>query len=202
MDANRDESAFDRAADDRQPDDRREHLGKERNDVDVQHAVVSFFVRLFGSVRRGASATPLAAGIAALDRQRFDEALEHFSAALDAAQSGRERGLVHNKRALTFLQRGDRPAAVGALVEALEADERCVPAIVNIGNLLLEDGAVDDAVAHFQAALRLDDTYAAGYLNLGIAYRKLGRRADAVRAFRRAHRLDARMRRPWPLARS
>jgi tetratricopeptide (TPR) repeat protein len=157
---------------------------------------VSFFARLFGSARPGTPGTPLAAGVAALDRQHFDEALDHFSAALAAAQTERERGGVHNKRALAFLQRGDRSAAVAALAQALEADDRCVPAIVNVGNLLLEDGIIDDAIAHYEAALRIDDTYAAAHLNAGIAYRRLGRRADAVRAFRRAHRLDARLRRP------
>jgi tetratricopeptide (TPR) repeat protein len=67
-----------------------------------------------------------------------------------------------------------------------------VPAIVNVGNLLLEDGVIDDAIEHYQAALRIDDTYAPAHLNLGIAYRRLGRRADAVREFRRANRFALR----------
>jgi tetratricopeptide (TPR) repeat protein len=83
---------------------------------------------------------------------------------------------------------------VGALVDALAADPHCVPAIVNVGNLLLEDAVLDDAVAHYEAALRLDEAYAAGHFNLGIAYKRLGRRADAVREFRRADRIEAGLR--------
>jgi tetratricopeptide (TPR) repeat protein len=153
---------------------------------------VSFFARLFGSTWPGVPKTPFAAGVAALERRRIDEALAHFAHALAYATSESERALVHNKCALAHLRRGDREAAVAALTAALEADARCVPALVTAGNLLLEDGAVDDAVAHYQSALTIDDTYAAAHLNLGIAYKRQGRRAEAVREFRRAHRLGLR----------
>jgi tetratricopeptide (TPR) repeat protein len=188
-----DQLAFDGAAHDREARDGGEHFGEERDDIDVQHAVVSFLGRLFGSPRAAAPA-PFAAGVAALERGRFDDALAHFDFALNAACSARELALVHNKRALTQLGRGDRPAAVAAFGEALAADACCVPAIVNVGNLLLEDGVFDDAIAHYEAALRIDDAYSAAHLNLGIAFKRLGRRGDAVRAFRRAHRLAARRR--------
>jgi tetratricopeptide (TPR) repeat protein len=155
---------------------------------------VSFFARLFGSRLPPSPRTPFEAGVAALDQQRFDEASAHFAAALEAAATGAQRALVHNKRALISLQRGDRAAAIAAFVAALDADERCVPAIVNVGNLLLEDGVLDDAVAHYESALRLDEAYAPGHHNLGIAYKRLGRRADAVREFRRADRIEAGLR--------
>jgi len=154
---------------------------------------VSFFARLFGMVWAPAPKTPFDAGIAALDRHRFDEALDHFATALDGAATSSERALVQNKRALIYLRRGDRPAAIGVFADALEADARCVPVIVNVGNLLLEDGILDDAVAHYEAALRIDDAYAGAHLNLGIAYKQLGRRADAVREFRRVNRIEARL---------
>jgi tetratricopeptide (TPR) repeat protein len=194
VNAQLDELAFDGAAYDREARDRGEHFGKERDDIDVQHAKVSFLGRLFGSPPRAAAAGPFAAGVAALERGRLDDALVHFDVALNAARSARELALVHNKRALTQLRRGDRPAAVAALGDALAADALCVPAIVNVGNLLLEEGVLDDAVAHYEAALRIDDAYSVAHLNLGIAFKRLGRRGDAVRAFRRAHRLAARRR--------
>ncbi len=155
---------------------------------------MSFFARLFGSTAPLAT-TPLAAGVTALERGLFAEALAHFGVALSAAQTGGQRALVHNKCALAHLGRGDREAAVDALCAALLADDRCVPALVNVGNLLLEDGCVDDAVAHYEAALRIDDAYAAAHLNLGIAFKRSGRKADAVREFRRADRLELRARR-------
>jgi len=93
------------------------------------------------------------------------------------------------------LRRGDRQAAIEAFADALQADSRFVPAIVNIGNVLFEDGQIDEAVDHYEAALRIEDDYGLAHLNLGVAYKKLGRHADAVREFRRANRLEARFRR-------
>ncbi len=127
---------------------------------------------MFGTTWPRAPKTPFAAGVAALDQQRVDEALAHFATALASAASDRERALVHNKRGLALL-RARRPAAaaVAAFVAALDADDRCAPAIVNVGNLLLEDGVLNDAVAHYQAALAIDDAYAAAHLNLGMPRR-------------------------------
>jgi tetratricopeptide (TPR) repeat protein len=156
---------------------------------------VTFFARLFALVKREAPKSPFEAGIAALDRRRFDEALDHFRAALEAASTSAERAAVHNKSGIAHLRRGDRQAAVEAFAEALHADARFVPVIVNIGNLLFEDGQLDEAVAHYEAALRIEDDYFLAHLNLGVAFKKLGRHADAVREFRRATRLEARFRR-------
>jgi tetratricopeptide (TPR) repeat protein len=151
---------------------------------------------MFGTTWPRAPKTPFAAGVAALEQRRVDEALAHFATALASAASDRERALVHNKRGLALLVRGDRNAAVAAFVAALDADDRCAPAIVNVGNLLLEDGILNDAVAHYEAALAIDDASAAAHLNLGIAQKRLGRRTEAVREFRRAAALEARQARP------
>ncbi len=61
---------------------------------------------------------------------------------------------------------------------------RFAPALANIGNLLLEDGAFEEAISHYEAAIRADESYAIAHLNLSVAYRKTGRRADAVRELR------------------
>ncbi len=156
---------------------------------------MSFFARLLALVRPAAPKTSFAAGVAALDRRRLDEALTHFHTALATASNAADRAAVQNKVGITQLRRGDREAAVAAFVSALEADDRCVAVIVNIGNLLFEDGAFDEAIEHYTAALRIDDDYANAHLNLGVAYKKLGRRAEAVREFRRASRLESRLRR-------
>ena len=85
-------------------------------------------------------------------------------------------------------------AAVGKRIAALLADERCAPALVNIGNLLLEDGHVLDAVDHYESALRIDDGYAPAHGNLGVAFRRLGRGVESIRALKRAARLSMRRR--------
>ena len=100
-----------------------------------------------------------------------------------------ERGVV----ALVAL--GLRSDALEAFCIALAHDERCAPALVNLGNMLLEDGHPHDAIDYYEAALRADEKYSAGYRNLGIALRRLGRRAEAVRALRSADRIAGRPRR-------
>jgi len=153
---------------------------------------VAFFARLFGIAPVTAEAGPLQRGTRALRAGRIEEAEQHFSAALSAAENDRERALAHNKLALVALARGDRPAAQAALDEALRTYAACVPAIVNAGNLLLEDGNVDAAIARFEAAIALDPDYPEAHHNLGVAYRRAGRRSDAVRELRRATGLERR----------
>ncbi|MGB8267207.1 MAG: tetratricopeptide repeat protein, partial [Candidatus Velthaea sp.] len=97
---------------------------------------------------------------------------------------------AHNKRGVALVAGGDREGAILAFLAALEAQPQHVPAIVNVGNLLLESGMLADAVEHYEAALRLDDRYAPAYQNLGVALRRQGRRAESVRALRTASRIE------------
>jgi len=66
---------------------------------------------------------------------------------------------------------------------------------VNAGNLELEDGCADAAIARFEAAIRIDPDYPEAHHNLGVALRRVGRRRDAVRELRRATVLE--LRRRW-----
>jgi tetratricopeptide (TPR) repeat protein len=154
-------------------------------------AGVGFFARLFG-IAPVVAAGPLARGTRALRAGALDEAEACFGEALSAAGDDRERALAHNKLALVALARGDRPAAQAALDAALQAFAACVPAIVNSGNLLLEAGDLDGAIARFEAAIALDPDYPEAHHNLGVAYRRAGRRGDAVRELRRATGLERR----------
>jgi len=97
---------------------------------------------------------------------------------------------VLNDRVIEAIRAGQRESAVALLADALVLDERSVRTIVNVGNMLLEDGAVDEAIVHYEAALRLDDRYAPAHHNLGVALRRRGDRAASVRHLRRATRLE------------
>ena len=153
--------------------------------------MVSFFARLFRNAPV-APAGPLERGARALRSGAFDEAERCFDEALNAATADADRALAHNKRALVALARGDRAAAQAALDEALRSSATCVPAIVNAGNLLLESGQVDAAIARFEAAIALDPDYPEAHHNLGVAFRQAGRRSDSVRELRRATGLERR----------
>jgi tetratricopeptide (TPR) repeat protein len=97
---------------------------------------------------------------------------------------------VLNERAVAAIRAGEREAAVAFLARALEADGQSPRTIVNLGNMLLEDGVLDDAIAHYEAALLLDERYAPAHHNLGVALRRRGDRAASVRHLRRATRLE------------
>jgi tetratricopeptide (TPR) repeat protein len=134
-------------------------------------------------------------GVVALDSGDHMAAVCEFDAALVDAQDDDARAAIHNKRGVALVALGRRPEALDAFCAALAHDERCAPALVNLGNMLLEDGHPHDAIDHYEAALRADENYSAAYRNLGIALRRLGRRAEAVRALRSADRLAGRPRR-------
>ena len=137
-------------------------------------------------------ATAYARGLRDLAAGRFEAALASFAVALEEARTPAEAAAAHNKAGVASVALGRRDAARASFCDALARDERCAAALVNLGNLLLEDGHPHDAVDYYEAAIRLDESYADAHRNLGIALRRLGRRADAVRALRAAARLAAR----------
>jgi Flp pilus assembly protein TadD len=97
---------------------------------------------------------------------------------------------VLNAQAVAAIRAGERERAVALLTEAIALEDRSSRTIVNVGNLLLEDGMIDDAIAHYEAALALDERYAPAHHNLGVALRRRGDRAGSVRHLRRATRLE------------
>jgi tetratricopeptide (TPR) repeat protein len=132
-------------------------------------------------------------GTKALERGRLDQADAAFEEALRAAATAAQIAAVRNKRAIVAIRRLGLERAVDELTLALEADPRSAAALTTIGNLLLEGGAVDDAIAHYEYAVLVDDTYAPAYHNLGVALHRSGRRGEAVRMLRKATRLESRM---------
>lgn len=149
--------------------------------------------RLFAALRRPAPPqTPYALGQIALDAGRPQEALVAFAAAASCAPSAPARALAHNKCGVAAIALGRPGDALDAFETALACDERCAPALVNLGNLLLEDGDALDAIDYYRAALRYDEKYALAQRNLGIALKALGERSAAVRALRTAARLEGR----------
>jgi tetratricopeptide (TPR) repeat protein len=151
---------------------------------------------LFAAFRRGPGpGTAFERGVVALDAGDHAAAQAEFSAALDESATPAERATICNKLGVARMALGRRDDAFADFCLALALDERCAPALVNVGNLLLEDEHTLDAIDYYEAAIRADETYPAAYRHLGIALRRLGRRAEAVRALRAADRYAARLRR-------
>lgn len=156
---------------------------------------MAFFDRLRRLVPGRAPSEPFARGTHELERGRLDLAETSFLSALEGAATPAAIAAVRNKLAIVEIRRGDREAAIDELVLALEADPRSPAAITTVGNLLLEDGLVEDAIAHYEYALLADQDYAPAYHNLGVAFHRAGRKREAVRMLRKATRLEGRIKR-------
>ncbi len=156
---------------------------------------MAFFDLLRRAVPGRAPAEPFARGTHHLERGRLAAAAAAFDEALAAATGSAALAAVRNKRAIVAIHRGDRAGAVAELVAALEHDPRCAAAIVTVGNLLLEDGDVEDAIVHYAYAEMVDPDYAPAYHNHGVALHRQGRKREAVHLLRKATRLEGRMRR-------
>jgi tetratricopeptide (TPR) repeat protein len=134
-----------------------------------------------------------ACALAALDRRDFSGADEAFTRLLELEERGAgERAFLLNKRGVARIGLGRRELARADFTEALAAAGRYAPAEANLGNMLLEDGDVDGAIARYEAAVRSDPDHAVAYLNLSVAYKRAGRLPEAVKALRHSQRLAAR----------
>ncbi len=149
---------------------------------------------LFAALRRPAPPTAFVRGAVALDRGDFVAALAELDIAASETSEDAQRATLENKRGVALIGLGERDGAIAAFERALRWDERCAPALANVGNLLFEDGHVADAIDYYRAAIRADENYALGYQNLGVALKAAGRRGEAVRALRTATRLGGRRR--------
>jgi lipoprotein NlpI len=133
--------------------------------------------------------------MAALGRRDFAQAEGEITALLaQAALAASERAFLLNKRGVARIGMSAPEGAREDFNAALELAPSHAPALTNLGNLLLEEGDVDGAIARYRAAIAADREYAIAYLNLGVAYKKSGRIAEGVRALREAQRLEQKAR--------
>jgi len=122
-----------------------------------------------------------------MEQQRLENAVECFT---EAIASGDRPALAMSKRGVCRVRAGDRSGAAHDFAGALERDPKCVPALVNLGNLALEANMLDEAQRRYEAALKIDDKSATAHHNLGVVYRRVGRVADSVRELRLAATLE------------
>ncbi len=87
---------------------------------------------------------------------------------------------------------GARERALKEYEDSLKVDADWPSANVNLGNLQLRQGRIDDAIVAFQRALALDPQFTGATLNLADAYRQAGREANGEKALRRGIALTPR----------
>lgn len=146
---------------------------------------------MFRPRRRFASQRePHAGALAALARGEFADAEDQLTALLAPATREAERAFLLNKRGVARVGLGNAAAAREDFEAALACVANYPPALTNLGNLSLEAGDVESAIARYQAAIAADEGYALAHLNLGAAYKRAGRFAEAVAELRRAQRFE------------
>lgn len=133
---------------------------------------------------------PYAAALEALGRRDFERAERDFTELLETRDAPADRAFLLNKRGVARAGRSQADAARDDFIAALECVPRYPPALTNLGNLLLEAGDIDAAIARYEEAIAADPEYALAHLNLGTAYKRAGRFDEGVRALRAAQRLE------------
>jgi tetratricopeptide (TPR) repeat protein len=138
--------------------------------------------------------SPRELALTAIARGEYEDAHERLGALLaDAGLNLAERAFYLNKRgvALAALERAGEARA--DFEAALLCVPRFAPSITNLGNLLMDAGDTDGAVAKYRAAIAADDDYPVAHFNLGVALKRAGNFDEGIREMRKAQRLEGRI---------
>jgi tetratricopeptide (TPR) repeat protein len=143
---------------------------------------------------RGTKGASKPDALAALERGDFAEAERLFSEAIETADGHATRAFFFNKRGVARVQLERREDARADFERALECDTRYAPALTNLGNLLFDEGRIDEALEAYRAAVDADPDHVLAHANLSAALKRAGRFDEAVRAMRTVQRLEGRQR--------
>jgi spermidine synthase len=106
------------------------------------------------------------------------------------AGSHPEDGMAHFYLARAYGVLGDTAASAKALQESIARDPSYYAAYVELGNLLAEEGRLDDAIGRLSEALTIKPNSVEAYVDLGNVLLAKGDVAGAVGRYRRALGLD------------
>ena len=120
----------------------------------------------------------------ALDTFKPDEAM----ALLASVDEPLLQGEAETQRGTAKVYLNENAEAEAHFANALEHDAKHYRALTNQGNLALEKGEVDAAIAAYEQALEINENFANAHHNLGVAYRKKGDIGKSVASIRRAQR--------------
>lgn len=127
----------------------------------------------------------LSLGDACLREGRWDEALDQYRyVELNWPRSGKGQF----RSALVHKARGDHPAALGKLRQALALDPRAVRALALLASVYDEMGAHASAERYFKRALDIDPSSVAALNGLGLWHERRGEMDDARDCYEKASR--------------
>jgi tetratricopeptide (TPR) repeat protein len=140
--------------------------------------IVSSFAILISVPMSGCSSTQ-----STRPNQSRDDALSEINPALAYQNRQRQESLTHYREATEFHIDGDLESALLAYRRALEIDNKLYAAWNNMGELLMEQNNLYDAISAFQIASELEPTDPRPVYNIGVANKKLGWAEDAYANF-------------------
>jgi Flp pilus assembly protein TadD len=114
---------------------------------------------------------------------RFEEAIGHFSAALQYRP--RSAG-VHNNLANALASQGKLDEAIAHYVKALELRPNYTGARSNLGAALASQGRFREAIFNYSEALRIKPNSAQAHNNLGVLLANTGMFAEAITHYSKA----------------
>ena len=124
-----------------------------------------------------------------LDKRRDPEAalatLEPLDLPLLNAEAATLRGTAN-------VLMNETETAQSYFEQAVSLDPKHYRAITNLGNLALEAGRVDEAIAAYERSLKLNEAFPNAHHNLGVAYRRKGQINKSVRHLRKAQNANQR----------
>lgn len=90
-----------------------------------------------------------------------------------------ERVITVTQQAESFMAEGSNSRATTMLLEALAINPDYVPALIDMGSIYAENGALEKALKYMKRAVVLDPLNASGHYNLSMLYQMQGRSAEA-----------------------
>ena len=125
-------------------------------------------------------------GVLAAQSGQMTEALELIRAAIVEQPENHHFRFNHAH----VLELAGEGSAVKAYREALTINPQHLPALINLGNLLLEQDNLGEAIDCFNRAISANRDISVAHLGLGIALQRKQQPEDALRCFEQALRLD------------
>ncbi|MGE5655405.1 MAG: tetratricopeptide repeat protein [Actinomycetota bacterium] len=121
--------------------------------------------------------------------QKWPEAIEHYQKAI--AIKPNFAGVYRNLARL-FSQMGKQEQAAESWYQAFALEPQKIPPEehFNLGETLLAQGKLDQAIASYRRAIELKPDWAAAYQNLGEALKRQGKTEEAAACYRRAIELN------------
>ena len=126
-------------------------------------------------------------GIAFLDKNDLDQAIDHFYKALEIKPT---HAGVHTNLSIALRRKGRLDEALEHSIRSVQNNPDLAEAHNNLGISLFQKGRAEEALQEFRKALELKPDYPTCYYNLGVVLENQHRTEEAAESFRQALRLD------------